>query len=154
MYIYLLIIAAYNNASVTCHFVKNINRRLMQNAKSHSLVFLEDKYRCASVPLHYIKESRRGITSEQYSDGHPPHVPSCLDSTNNLSIIRPAGLDLRWPTTYTGGTQELAYEPGRPKYPTLKVISHYDITIIYIVILRTSASLYINTCFMYAEFHR
>ena len=36
-----------------------------------------------------------------------------IDSTDNPSI-RP-GLDLRWPVTYTGSTQELAYEPGRPK---------------------------------------
>ena len=33
-----------------------------------------------------------------------------LDSTNNPSIRR--GLDLRWPATYTGSTQELAYEPS------------------------------------------
>ena len=47
-----------------------------------------------------------------------------LDSTNNPSI-RP-GLDLRRPATYTGSTQELAHEPGRPKQLTPKVNSHYN----------------------------
>ena len=38
--------------------------------------------------------------------------------------IRP-GMDLRWPATYTGNTQELAYNPADPSNPLPEVNSLY-----------------------------
>ena len=58
--------------------------------------------------------------------------PTINLTTNNPSI-RP-GLHLPWPATYTGSTQELAYEPRGPVDPSSpltpkKVNSHYIIKI-------------------------
>ena len=44
-----------------------------------------------------------------------------LDSTNNPSIRR--GLDLRWPATYTGSTQELECEPSPLHKLTLTIVT-------------------------------
>ena len=52
-------------------------------------------------------------------DRRPPHGPSRLDSTKGPSIR--LGLDLRWPATYTGSTQELAYKPVDPSSPLQKL---------------------------------
>ena len=46
-------------------------------------------------------------------------------------------LDLRWPATYTGSTEKLAYNPIRPKWPTPKANSHYN-----------------TYCFIHNEFYR
>ena len=85
-----------------------------------------------SITLYISSRKAEERSLRNRSDRRPPHVPSLLDNTNNLSI-RP-GLDLRWPSTCcTESTQELVYKPGILNSPTPKVS--------------------INNC-MHTEFHR